>query len=259
MQLHDQTESPRLRVARRRIASTRVVTLGELADDEREALCARSFALYTRYKSGVQRATFDRQFFADDAARAAFFYGEDGAFAGFSCASRLRVGHAGQVHAVFTAPLFIDTDYRGSREAARFALGEALRCKLREPWTPMAYLGVVTSPASYRMLATAMPTVYPRRDAPTPAAVDSLVRAVAARRGLVFADEERWLVRGLGAVREPGRLLRSEALRRAPEAQFYVEQNPGFRDGMALLTWVPLTLGNLGGGLARLARRAPGG
>lgn len=247
------SEPPRLRAARRRIASTRRVTLGDLPPAERERLCADAHALYSRYKSGVDRATFDRQFFADDAARVALFHADDGEFAGFACASLAHVTHGGRVHAVYSALLFVDTRFRGAREATFFALTEALRAKLRAPLTPLAYLGVVTSPASYRMFAAAMPTFYPNRRAPVPTAVAELVRSAVARRGLVFEDDERWLVRSLGVVRHPGRLSASETLRGDPDARHYVDHNPRFADGVAMLLWVPLTLANLCGALVRLA------
>lgn len=246
-------EPPRPRPARRRIAVTRRVTLGRLSAREREAVCADAYAIYARYKTGVDRATFDRHFFRDDAARVALLLDAEGSLAGFACASILRVRHGGREHAVYSALLFVDTRYSGAREAKRFALGEALRFKLREPWTPLAYMGVVTSPASYRMFAAGMPRFWPRRDRPTPAPVAGLVRAAMAARGLTFADDERWLVRGLGAVRDPQRLRTAASLQGDPDAQFYLERNPGFADGVAMGIWVPLDLGNILGALARLA------
>jgi hypothetical protein len=252
MHVVDVGESPRPRAARRRIARTRRVVLGRLPADEREALCAGAFEIYARYKTGVERATFDAQFFADDQARAALFFGEDGALVGFACATIHRLRHAGRAHAVYGALLFVDTRYRGVREAKRFALAEALRFKLREPRTPLAYMGVVTSPASYRMFAAGVPTFWPARGRTTPPSVAALVRAAATRRGLVFADEATWLVRGLGAVRDPDRLRASASLRDDPDAQFYLARNPDFAAGTAMVIWVPLDLRNILGALARL-------
>lgn len=242
----------RPRVARRRISRTRRVSLGRLSAAEREALCRDAYAIYSQYKVGVERATFDRQFFGDDEARVALFLGDDGALVGFACASIARMAHAGRVHAVYSALLFVDTRYSGTREAKKFALAEALRFKLREPWTPLAYMGVVTTPASYRMFAVAMPTFYPNRHAPAPAPVTALVREAATRRGLAFEDDERWLVRGLGEVRQPERLRGAASLQGDPDARFYLDANPRFAAGVAMLLWVPLDLGNLFGALARL-------
>ncbi|MBL9102671.1 MAG: hypothetical protein JNL82_17125 [Myxococcales bacterium] len=260
MRVVEAGESPRPRVARRRIARTRRVTLGRLTAAEREALCADAYAIYARYKAGVDRATFDAHFFADDAARVALLLGDDGALAGFACATIHRVRHAGREHAVYGALLFVDTRYRGADAGKRFALGEALRFKLREPRTPLAYMGVVTSPASYRMFAAGMPRFWPARGRATPTSVRALARAAVDRRGLRFVDEEAWLIRGLGAVRDPERLHASASLRGDPDAQFYRERNPGFADGMGMVIWVPLDLRNILGALARLVglgRRVP--
>lgn len=245
----DLTGQPR--AARRPIARTQRVVLGQLSPAARAALHAAAFAIYTRYKSGIDQGTFVRQFFADDAARVLLCHADDGELVGFACAWLARLHHDGREHAVYGALLFIDTRFRGVREATRFAVLEALRFKLREPWTPLAYMGVVTSPASYRMFAVTMPTFYPRPDAETPPPIAALVREAAARRGLVFADEARAVVRSLGTVRDPARLLHASSLQGDPAAQFYLRQNPRFADGEALLLWVPLTLRNLLGGLAR--------
>lgn len=243
---------PRPRAPRRPISRTRRVSLAQLAPEVRATLCADAYAIYARYKTGVDRDTFDRQFLADDSARAALFYSHDGELVGFACASLHRIVHAGRIHAVYGAMLFIDTDYRGTREATYFAVTEALRVKLREPRTPLAYLGVVTSPASYRMFAAAMPTYYPSRRTPVPPAVHQLVRSALDRRGLALEDDQHLLVRGLGAPAQPARLLAAASLRDDPDARFYLDRNPRFSEGVAMLLWVPLTLQNLLGALARL-------
>ncbi len=256
---YTEIEGPaRPRAARRRISRTRRVSLGRLSAAEREALCGDAYAIYSRYKAGVERATFDRHFFGDDEARVALFFGDDGALVGFACASLARLSHAGREHAVYSALLFVDTRYSGTREAKKFALAEALRFKLRAPRTPLAYMGVVTTPAAYRMFAVAMPTFYPNRHAPAPASVTALVRAAATRRGLAFEDDERWLVRGLGEVRQPERLRGAASLQGDPDAHFYLDENPRFATGVAMLLWVPLDLANLCGALVRLLGARPG-
>jgi hypothetical protein len=238
------------RGARLRVTRTSRVVLGELSEGERRDLCARAYEIYASFKKDVDRSTFERAFFSDDQARVALFHGEDEAFAGFAAASLRRVAHRGKEHAVYSALLFIDARYKGTREASLFALAEALRFKLREPWTPLAYMGVTSSPASYRMFSVTMPIFYPTRRGPVPPEIEGLVREAARVRGLAL-DPERWLVRGLGAPRHPERLRRAKTLRDDPDARFYLEQNPGFADGTALLLWVPLTFRNICGAMVR--------
>ena len=244
--------------AKRRLRVTRArrVILGQLAPAEREDLSARAYAIYAAYKRDVDRATFQRAFLSDDATRVALFHGEDGAFAGFATAAIDRVDSAAQRLAVYSALLFIDTHYSGVGPASLFAIKEALRFKLREPRTPLAYMGVVTSPASYRMFAATMPTFYPARGAAVPPGAARAMRDAARARGLTFVDEERLLVRGLGAPRYPERLRGAATLRDDPDARFYLDRNPAFDEGVGMLIWVPLTLGNLLGALARRVQHA---
>lgn len=243
--------APAPATARKAITRTRRLVLGDLDPAARRELCARAYALYASYKTGVDPATFEQAFFADDAARVATFHGDDGAFAGFAAASIHRVDHEGKEHAVYSALLFIDARYKGTREASLFALGEALRFKLREPLTPLAYMGVTTSPASYRMFSVTMPTFYPTRRAPVPPQIEALARTAARARGLSFVDDDGWLVRGLGAPRHPERLRKAKTLQDNPDVRFYLDKNPTFDDGTALLLWVPLTVGNVCGALVR--------
>ena len=241
----------RVRGARRPIARTHHVVLGELASGERTDLCTKAHAIYATYKSGVDRVTFERTYFSDDATRVALYYGDDGVLAGFTSSTLQRVEHEGRRHAVYSALLFIDTQYKGAAAASLSCMLEALRFKLREPSTPLACMGLITSPASYRRFAVTMPTMYPTRRAPVPAAIGALMRRTAELRGLAFVDEDRWLVRGSGAPKHPDRLRGSKTLARDPDAHFYLDQNPGFGDGTGMLIWIPLDIVNLSGAFLR--------
>lgn len=241
---------------RKPVTRTERVTLGRLSDAEREQIVASAYEVFASCKAGVDRAGFERSYFADDAARVALFYGDDGAFAGFSSVAVLRVPCDGRDHAVFTASVFVDTRYKGGNESGIFGLTEALRFKLREPWTPLAYLSVTSTPASYRLFTTTMARVYPSPRAPTPAHVEALVHEVVRRRGLTLVDGSSWLVHGMGIHRRPAKLRSSRSLAGDPDARFYHETNPHFEDGTSLLVWIPLDAADIGGALARsLARR----
>src|SRR5262245_25566233 len=115
---------------RLRIARTRRFTLEKLGQKEREAFFDQAFAVYSMYKRGVDRAAFEQHFFAGGGARVVVFHGEDGAFAGFSAAMLHRLTVKGRQCAVYSALMFIDTRYKGSREGTLFAVLEALRFKL---------------------------------------------------------------------------------------------------------------------------------
>jgi hypothetical protein len=245
---------------RKRITRTHRVEVEQLTPGEREELSEEAYAIYAAYKTGVDRASFARQLFAGESPRLALFHGEDGALVGFCSAAIQRVEHEGRRHAVYNALLFIDTRYKGVSETRSFTLLEALRFKLREPWTPLACMGVIMTPASYRRFAVTMPRIYPSRGAPVPASMGALMRETARLRGLSLVDEERWLVRGLGTPRHPERLRNAKSLQADLDAGFYLEKNPRFNEGVSMLIWIPLDLANVCGALARhVAQRLSGG
>ncbi len=190
----------------------------------------------------------------------ALFYGEEGTLVGFASAGIQRIDHEGVRHAVYGGMLFIDTQYKGVTESLSFAIREALRFRLREPWTPLWCMGVIMTPASYRRLVVTMPRLYPGRRAPVPERVRALLRKTARLRGLAFVDEERWLVRGMGTPRHPERLRSARTLKADPDARFFLDENPRFDEGVAMLIWFPVDVRNLGGAFARyFARLLTGG
>jgi hypothetical protein len=74
------------------------------------------------------------------------FYGECDELAGFTYAG-----------------VFFRLGYRGGSSAMLWGLRQALRLKLREPLTLVAYCTRSSSPAVYRLLASLMPDIYPSR------------------------------------------------------------------------------------------------
>ena len=125
-----------------------------------------------------------------------------------------------------------------------FGLRQALLFKLNEPLTPLGYLIRTSSPAVYRLLASTVPRIYPSPKQQTPAAVEALVHAVSARRRYVSVGEDPWVVRSGATPRHPTRLQRLED---DPNVQFFIDRNPRFAEGEALLVWVPVDAANLAG------------
>jgi hypothetical protein len=141
--------------------------------------------------------------------------------------------------------------YRGGSSGALFGLREALRFKLRHPRIPLAYFTRTSSPAAYRLIASTMPRVYPSCTHETPADVSALMSAISFRRQYVPVGGERWVVRSPAIPNNASRLRRLE---RDPYARFYTQLNPRYAQGSSLMTWVPLNLANIFGGLVGLLR-----
>lgn len=243
--------------ARRRksLTGTSRVVIGDLSPAARAELCEKAFAVYQLFKKGVDLATFQNDYFRDEKAILVLYHGDGGELAGFLFVTLLHVELAGRPNAVVSAAAFIDTRYKASGELTLSCIMEALRFKLRLLRTPLSYLSVVTTPASYRRFCLQLDEFYPSPRAATPPDVAVLIQAAGLARGLTFVDRERGLVESRGSLRFPERLLNAETLKDDPYVSFYLKHNPRFDQGIGALVWVPLDTRNILSALARYVFR----
>jgi hypothetical protein len=234
-----------------RIVRSDYLRWSSLEPARRAALLDQLYRVYSATVSGYTNAEFAHHFFGSGEICVALHYGERDELAGFAYASIERIKHAGRTHAVFNAGVFCLLGYRGGASCAVFGLRQALRFKLREPRTPLAYVTRSSSPAAYRLIAATMPTVYPSRRHQTPADVEALVCAISAQRQYVPAGENPWVMRTPAKPHDSSRLRRLDD---DPDVRFYNELNPLFAEGNSVLTWIPLTARNIVGGLFRALR-----
>jgi hypothetical protein len=238
--------------APRRIVGTEYLKSASLSPEQRSVVVDQFYDVYRESVRGYSREEFEAKVFGPEEFRMALCYGPRGEFAGGVCARIERFEHRGRPHAVFCASVYFRLGYRGGAASARFGLREALRFKLRQPRTSLAYLTRSSSPAAYRLLASRMPRIYPSRKRATPAEVEALMLAHAARRPqYVPVGEDHWVVRSAATPCNASRLRKLE---RDPDVRFYLQRNPRFADGEALLVWLPLDVANVAGGLCRLLR-----
>lgn len=245
---------PRAR-ERLRAKNARRVVLRTLSPAARADLCATTYRIYSAYKNNVDPSAFERAFFGSDEGTVVLFHADDGSVVGFAKSAIARVSHAGETHAVFSGQIYIDTRYRSMRAVYPYAFGETLRFKLREPRTPLGFLGVMV-PAAYCRLANTFPECYPTYLRPTPPGIAALMLSVARARGLTIVDEERLVVTGLGVPAYPAKARSAQSFAGDPHARFYFESNPRFGEGNYLLAYSPLHLKNCASGLARALRLA---
>lgn len=222
-----------------------------LSSSERRLLADRLYDVYRESVHGYSRDEFEAEVFGSGEVSVAQFYGPKGELAGFSHATIERIEHEGRAHAVFCAGVYFRLAYRGGSQSAFFGLTEALRFKLREPRTPLSYLTRSASPAVYRLLVSTMPRAYPSRRHDTPTEILALVRALGTRRRYVTVGDGPWTVRSVATPHDPKRLHRLE---HEPDVRFYLQHNPRFADGHALLVWIPLDAANIAGGIVRAAK-----
>ncbi|MFL0181630.1 hypothetical protein [Mycobacterium sp. SMC-15] len=218
---------------------------------ERQTLADQLYDVYSETVRGLTRDELADEVLGRNDARVALFYGTKRELAGFSYVGIERIEHAGRQYAVFCASVYCRLGYRGGVQASRFGLREALRFKFREPNTPLAYLTRCASPAVYRLIASTMPRVYPSLLHQTPDDVEALIRKLSVRRNYRSVGEDPWIVRSVATPQNPSRLSH---IQRDAQVRFFIELNPRFADGLALLTWTPLDAANIAGGLCQLAR-----
>ena len=173
--------------------------------------------------------------------------------------SLLRVSHEGKEHGVFKGMICVDTRYKLVGRARLPTVIEALRFKLRNPWMPIAYMGMAASPSVYQLLASSVPRIYPSRNEETPETIKALMLKTLEMRGHACVDEDRLLVPATPRLANPERIRESRNLRADPDAGFFMERTPRF-DEFYMLMWVPLDLGNVAAGIAKtLGRHLFGG
>jgi hypothetical protein len=236
---------------RKRIVRSEYLRSESLAPARRCALVDQLYEIYNATLYGQTRDEFGAQVFGAGEVRFALFYGASGELAGYSYAGIERIDHEGRTHAVFSAGGFFRPGYHGGLASILFGLRQAARAKLRHPRTPLAYLTRCATPATYRLLASTMPRIYPSRRYRTPADIEALVRALNARRRYGAVGADPWIVRTTIWLHDPSRLRRLE---HDPDVRFYTELNPRFAEGEALLAWTPLDLANIAGGFLRTLR-----
>jgi hypothetical protein len=223
----------------------------QLGPREREALTNRLFEICDRTIVGYDRESFQSTHLDQEGTVLGVCRGAGGEVAGVVSTRLLQLEVDGVQGAVFSAAVFFDLAYRGGTAAARFGLLEALRFKLGHPLMPLAYMGLALSPAPYVLHTRVMSRVYPRCGVETPASIRAWMRAAAQLRG--------WKIVRPGIIEAPVRIregawLERSSLSEHPDAAFFVEMNPGWRDGHGLQMWVPLDLPNVLGSLPRALR-----
>jgi hypothetical protein len=217
----------------------------------RAALIDRLYSVYSERVHGFTREDLEAQIFGADEGRLGLFYGAGDELGGFSYANFERLRYRGRDHVVIAAGAYFRPNYQGGLHAAIFGPGQALRFKLRESRTPLAYCTRSSSPAPYRLLASTMPRPYPSRSNPTPASVEALVRTLGGRWNYHAVNNGPWIVRSVATPRDPSRLLLPGS---DPDVRFYSEADPGFLKGESRLVWIPLDVAKIAGGFFRVLR-----
>lgn len=171
------------------------------------------------------------------------------------CISRCRVG--AREFGLLDGGVYCFPGVRGGGALGiRMCFRHALGHMLRYPRLAIVNVGLALHPLSYRRLRENFPGFYPRLGAEPTAEIEAMVREIAARRHFVAVADDPWVVRRRGLdvrLRAPERLV---TVMDDADSRYYIERNPGYAQGDALLTYYILNARNLLSSVARSVLRA---
>jgi CRP-like cAMP-binding protein/uncharacterized protein (DUF2236 family)/bacterioferritin-associated ferredoxin len=173
---------------------------------------------------------------------------------GYFALHQFRRSVRGQPVLILRAEMGSLREYRGQANNLQFGVREIGRIVASNRGMPMYLLGCLVHPSSYYYLAKYAVRMWPHHAQRPDADLLGLMCELGDSFGLEPVGDDP-------LVRKVGWRTRDSAAERAfwqrydkPDVRFYVEQNPGYVEGNGLLTLVPLTPGQIAGGLARLGR-----
>ena len=248
--------TPQARAKRPRLA--RSLAVDELTADERARLGPALYEIFCASYGDLDLETVTEEIVFRPGGRLYIYADADGALVGFCTASYETFTLDGTTHAVWNGGAYFLRRVRGGAAALAAALRGPLAYRLTHPTHAVSLMYESLHPASYRLSVRTFPKVYPNRNEPTPPAMQRLLEAVIARRGLSRSGAHPLVVRypDPASHKDPERVALSMTLCNDPDVGFYLSQNPRYDRGDILCCLVPFTLGSLSQGLLRSLRGA---
>jgi hypothetical protein len=220
-----------------------------LGTEDRQDLAQALHALNAQIFSGVSRAEFDRTVISPPSAwtRIQLLRNEAGTCVGYEALHRYHFLLRDREQVVFRAQAGILKPYRGQGRSFPFGLRQALRYKLCHPAAHLVLFATIVHPSSFHLLAKHCHELYPHPFHPTPPRIRTLMHDLAAA-----FDERRPPVGDDPEIRQEDWITRDDEddtafwqHSRHPDVRYFLRVNPGYRQGHALLTLVPVSWKNL--------------
>ncbi|APE30396.1 hypothetical protein BOX17_05145 [Halomonas aestuarii] len=225
-----------------------IIDLATLDEVARERLTEEMFALNTLLFDGVDHEQFVREVIALPArwTRIQLLRNAAGELIGYNAAHLFDRVLEGRPCSIFRVEAGILRAYRGRRSTFLFGMRQALAYRLRHPFRRLYLFCTPVHPSSYCLLAGHFHEVYPGPGRPVPPAMQTLMQEMADGFGEIPAASGDPGLRQVGWITREGEqeTLRWQASE-APEVRFYLTRNPDYRQGVGLVTLVPLSWRNL--------------
>lgn len=212
------------------------------------------YDVHARIFDGVDRASFARYVVESRAEQTRIFLHRNarGEIVGYFALHVFERMHAGQMTAIFRAEAGTLSEYRGGNVNGKLGVKFGLEYLAAHPGRPMVYLGSLVHPSSYSLFASYSDQVWPNAEVEPPAEITAFMTELAASFGLDPVSEENPFIYKVGwKTRDSAADHAFWTTTDKAGARFFLEANPGYREGHGLLTLVPITPA----GLARLGGR----
>lgn len=173
--------------------------------------------------------------------------GLNGSIAGLSRTTKQHLQVGRKKATVFTVLMFLNPQYKPSSALVNAGLTQGMSYKLAHPREEIAYIAFANMPFSYKLLNKLSDSFYPKPSQPVPNQIKTVVDAVKKQNGWVSTGANPMI------VHSPLVPIRGQAVHMPAEQdeldEFYLEVNPDYMQGKALLTYIPLNLANINYGL----------
>lgn len=214
---------------------------------------AAMLRLFAAHFEGVASDVFER----DLAEKDWVLLIEDGPLLrGFSTLLLYETQHAGEtLTVVYSGDTIMDRSAWGSSALSRCWIGSIQRLRRYYPKGPLYWLLLSSGFRTYRFLPVFWREFHPRADAAPPLAVRDRLDFLATQRLGTRYQKDRGIAR-----LDPPQVLRPDlrllpTLRRTdPHIAFFLERNPGWREGDELVCLTELSFDNLTGAGRRMWR-----
>jgi hypothetical protein len=211
-----------------------------------EELRRRMFGLFETYYDAVNYGTFSK----DLAEKRCVLLLEDskGGLQGFTTVQVLDADFDGKsARALFSGDTIIHHEYRGEQTLplAWFRLVGQIRAE--KPEQRLFWFLIVKGDKTYRYLPAFFREYYPTRKGPTPEPHRRLMRELATRKFGENYDDASGVVRfasSLGHLKPKWAEPKSGAEEK-PDVRFFLERNPGYREGHELVCLAELHEDNM--------------
>lgn len=227
----------------------------EMSREAREVLTRDLFAVHAQIFTGLSYEEFRDYVVERDAWRTWVYvkHNSAGQVVGYTSLHAFRLIVEDRLSTVIRIEAGTLPAYRGRDLTMVHALLRLLRVWLHHPWRRFCIFAALTHPSSYTFLAHYAPVIWPHATRKEiPASVMARMEELAGCFGLDPLDPARPLVRQVNWItleteEERQRWMNS----RRRDTRFYLAHNPGYVDGLGMLTYIPFNGSILARSMAR--------